>query len=53
MAKKPIEKVSSISQESRLDSLFSSRVSKRMPSHTDRKYNYPYEPKAVDPETKV
>ena len=37
----------------RLDRLFSSRVSQRMPSHTDRKYNYPYEPKAVDPEWKV
>jgi hypothetical protein len=36
-----------------LDSLFSSRVSQRMPSHSDRKYNYPYEPKSVDPDRKV
>ena len=47
------QKVSSVSQVARLDRLFSSRVSQRMPSHTDRKYNYPYEPKAVDPHRKV
>jgi hypothetical protein len=51
--KKPDLKVSSVSQVARLDRLLSSRVSQRMPSHTDRKYNYPYEPKAVDPERKV